>query len=178
MLFSAVAVNLNKVGLISPPTSFFINRPAFTFRRDITGPLLLYGTDIWRALLDGIKYRYPDGALYLVGMAIRILLLRSGYLLLRCCAVLPERTLLPAWEISVSFSRKRNRAARWVNGGLGNLGVSVMQLVAPAVIFLPIFTFLGVHGVTQPDGSTMWLAMRRSSGYRCCCSPPSRPGSA
>ena len=33
-----------------------------------------------------------------------------------------------------------------------------MQMVAPAVIFLPIFTFLGVHGVTQPDGSTMALS--------------------
>jgi NNP family nitrate/nitrite transporter-like MFS transporter len=56
------------------------------------------------------------------------------------------------------FFPKRNRAARWVNGGLGNLGVSVMQMVAPAVIFLPIFTFLGVHGVTQPDGSTITLS--------------------
>ncbi|MFK9859821.1 nitrate/nitrite transporter, partial [Klebsiella pneumoniae] len=41
---------------------------------------------------------------------------------------------------------------------LGNLGVSVMQMVAPAVIFLPLFTFLGVHGVTQPDGSTITLS--------------------
>ncbi len=32
-----------------------------------------------------------------------------------------------------------------INGGLGNLGVSVMQLIAPLVIFLPIFTFLGVQ---------------------------------
>ena len=36
--------------------------------------------------------------------------------------------------------------------------MSVMQLVAPLVIFLPMFTFLGVHGVPQEDGSTMWLA--------------------
>lgn len=33
-----------------------------------------------------------------------------------------------------------------------------MQMVAPAVIFLPLFTFLGVHGVTQPDGSTITLS--------------------
>ncbi|ELO73670.1 nitrite extrusion protein, partial [Salmonella enterica subsp. enterica serovar Enteritidis str. SARB17] len=28
-----------------------------------------------------------------------------------------------------------------INGGLGNLGVSVMQLIAPLVIFLPILLF-------------------------------------
>lgn len=44
-----------------------------------------------------------------------------------------------------------------INGGLGNLGVSVMQLIAPLVIFLPIFTFLGVRGVPQPDGSLLSL---------------------
>lgn len=67
--------------------------------------------------------------------------------------------MLPAWEISVSFSPKAKQgSALGVNGGLGNLGVSVMQMVAPAVIFLPLFTFLGVHGVTQPDGSTITLS--------------------
>jgi NNP family nitrate/nitrite transporter-like MFS transporter len=66
--------------------------------------------------------------------------------------------LLPAWEISVSFSQSETGQRAGVNGGLGNLGVSVMQMVAPAVIFLPIFTFLGVHGVTQPDGSTITLS--------------------
>jgi NNP family nitrate/nitrite transporter-like MFS transporter len=68
------------------------------------------------------------------------------------------QTLLPAWVTSASSSRKQNKAARWVSTGLGNLGVSVMQLVAPLVIFLPMYTFLGVNGVPQDDGSTMWLA--------------------
>jgi NNP family nitrate/nitrite transporter-like MFS transporter len=67
------------------------------------------------------------------------------------------RILLPAWEISVSFP-KRNRAARWDQRRPWQSGVSVMQMVAPAVIFLPLFTFLGVHGVTQPDGSTITLS--------------------
>lgn len=38
------------------------------------------------------------------------------------------------------------------------LGVSVMQLVAPLVIFVPVFAFLGVNGVPQADGSVMSLA--------------------
>ncbi len=56
------------------------------------------------------------------------------------------------------FPKAKQGSALGVNGGLGNLGVSVMQMVAPAVIFLPLFTFLGVHGVTQPDGSTITLS--------------------
>ena len=61
-------------------------------------------------------------------------------------------------NISFFFPKARQGSALGINGGLGNLGVSVMQLVAPLVIFLPMFTFLGVHGVPQEDGSTMWLA--------------------
>lgn len=44
-----------------------------------------------------------------------------------------------------------------LNGGLGNLGVSVMQLVAPLAISLAMFGFLGGTGQTQPDGSQLWL---------------------
>ncbi len=66
MLFSAVAVNLNKVGFHFTTDQLFINRTSFTFRRDITGPLLLYGTPLRRALLDRIKYSDPNCALYLV----------------------------------------------------------------------------------------------------------------
>ncbi len=36
--------------------------------------------------------------------------------------------------------------------------MSVMQLVAPLVIFVPVFAFLGVNGVPQADGSVMSLA--------------------
>ena len=54
---------------------------------------------------------------------------------------------------NIVFFPKRNRAALGINGGLGNLGVSVMQMIAPAAIFLPIFAFLGIHGVPQEDGS-------------------------
>ncbi len=61
-------------------------------------------------------------------------------------------------NISFFFPKAKQGSALGVNGGLGNLGVSVMQMVAPAVIFLPLFTSLGVHGVTQPDGSTITLS--------------------
>lgn len=61
-------------------------------------------------------------------------------------------------NISFFFPKAKQGSALGVNGGLGNLGVSVMQLVAPLVIFLPLFAFLGVQGVPQPDGSLLSLA--------------------
>jgi NNP family nitrate/nitrite transporter-like MFS transporter len=78
-------------------------------------------------------------------------------------------------NISFFFPKAKQGSALGINGGLGNLGVSVMQLVAPLVIFLPMFTFLGVDGVPQDDGSTMWLATRPGYGRRSCCWPPSPP---
>lgn len=54
MLFSAVAVNLNKVGFnFTTDQLFFINGATFAFRRNITRTLLLYGTYYGWALLDG-----------------------------------------------------------------------------------------------------------------------------
>lgn len=48
MLFSAVAVNLNKIGFnFTTDQLFFINRTTFSFRRNITRSLLLYGTTVW-----------------------------------------------------------------------------------------------------------------------------------
>ncbi len=45
-----------------------------------------------------------------------------------------------------------------LNGGLGNMGVSVMQLVAPLVVSLSIFAVFGSQGVKQPDGTELYLA--------------------
>ena len=41
-----------------------------------------------------------------------------------------------------------------------------MQLVAPLVIFVPVFAFLGVNGVPQADGSVMSLANAAWIWYR------------
>lgn len=53
MLFSAVAVNLNKIGFnFTTDQLFFINGIAFSFWRNIARSLLLYGTYIWWAPVD------------------------------------------------------------------------------------------------------------------------------
>lgn len=53
MLFSAVAVNLNKIGFnFTTDQLFFINRITLRFGRIITCSLLLYGANIWWTSLD------------------------------------------------------------------------------------------------------------------------------
>ncbi len=114
MLFSAVAVNLNKVGFHFTTDQLFINRPAFTFRRDITGPLLLYGT--------------PFGGRYWTVLSTVILIVPCIWL-----GVAIQNITTPFWVFIIIallcgfaganfassmgnisfFSPKRNRAARW-----------------------------------------------------------------
>jgi NNP family nitrate/nitrite transporter-like MFS transporter len=161
MLFSAIAVNLNKVGFnFQHRSAFYANGITFSFRRDIACPLLFYGADIWRTLLDRVKYRYPGRTLCLAWdrhpeYRHALLGLHRHRTAVRFC----RRNFASSMgNISFFFPKARQGSALGINGGLGNLGVSVMLLVAPLVIFLPMFTFLGVHGVPQEDGSTMWLA--------------------
>lgn len=63
-------------------------------------------------------------------------------------------------NISFFFPRKQKGLALGLNGGLGNLGVSLMQFVAPLVITFGIFGALGGgHQTWLPDGQGrhLWL---------------------
>jgi NNP family nitrate/nitrite transporter-like MFS transporter len=160
MLFSAIAVNLNKVGFNFTTDQLFMLTALPSLSGAILRPLLVYGTDIWRALLDGIEYRHPDYSLRLAGIAIQNTATPYWIFIVIAllCGFAGANFASSMGNISFFFPKAKQGSALGINGGLGNLGVSVMQLVAPLVIFLPMFTFLGVHGVPQEDGSTMWLA--------------------
>ncbi|MGS9184203.1 nitrate/nitrite transporter, partial [Salmonella enterica subsp. enterica serovar Infantis] len=58
-------------------------------------------------------------------------------------------------KISFLFPKQKPGGALGLNGGRGNMGVSVMQLVAPLVVSLSICAAFGSHGVEQPDGSQL-----------------------
>lgn len=60
-------------------------------------------------------------------------------------------------NISFFFPKAKQVGALGVNGGLGNMGVSVMQLVAPLVVSISIFAVFGGNGSEQPDGSMLYL---------------------
>ncbi len=74
MLFSAVAVNLPKVGFnFTTDQLFYVDCAAVCFRRAATCALFLYGSAIWRTSLDSVQYWYPHRALRMVRLC------RSGY---------------------------------------------------------------------------------------------------
>ncbi len=152
MLFSAVAVNLNKVGFHFTTDQLFL----LTALPSLSGAILRVPYSLWypfgRAQLDRIKYRDPDCALYLV---------RGGdpeyyypfwvfIVIALLCGFAGANFASSMGNISFFFPKAKQGSALGVNGGLGNLGVSVMQMVAPAVIFLPLFTFLGVLASPSP----------------------------
>jgi NNP family nitrate/nitrite transporter-like MFS transporter len=60
-------------------------------------------------------------------------------------------------NISFFFPKAKQGGALGINGGLGNMGVSVMQLIAPLAISVSIFAAFGGTGAQQPDGSLLYL---------------------
>lgn len=60
-------------------------------------------------------------------------------------------------NISFFFPKARQGGALGLNGGLGNLGVSVMQLVAPLAISFSLFGLFGGTAQNQAEGGQLWL---------------------
>jgi MFS transporter, NNP family, nitrate/nitrite transporter len=60
-------------------------------------------------------------------------------------------------NISFFFPKKEKGTALGINGGLGNMGVSVVQFVTPLIITTSTFAFIGGEGQVLPDGSQVWL---------------------
>ncbi|VDZ89376.1 nitrite extrusion protein 1 [Lelliottia amnigena] len=60
-------------------------------------------------------------------------------------------------NISFFFPKAKQGGALGINGGMGNMGVSVMQLIAPLAISVSIFAVFGGGGAEQPDGSMLYL---------------------
>lgn len=60
-------------------------------------------------------------------------------------------------NISFFYPKSQQGTAMGLNAGLGNLGVSVMQFLVPAVIGVGIFGSLGGDAQTTAKGTTMYL---------------------
>lgn len=160
MLFSAVAVNLNKVGFNFTTDQLFL----LTALPSLSGAILrvpysfmvpIFGGRYWTVISTvilvvpclwlGIAVQNPATPFWIF---ILIALL---------CGFAGANFASSMGNISFFYPKAKQGSALGVNGGLGNLGVSVMQLLSPVVIFVPIFTFVGVSGVDQADGATLWL---------------------
>ena len=160
MLFSAVAVNLNKVGFHFTTDQLFL----LTALPSLSGAILRVPYSFMVPLFGGRYWTVLSTVILIVpciwlGVAIQNITTPFWvFIIALLCGFAGANFASSMGNISFFFPKAKQGSALGVNGGLGNLGVSVMQMVAPAVIFLPLFTLLGVHGVTQPDGSTITLS--------------------
>lgn len=174
MLFSAVAVNLPKVGFNFTTDQLFM----LTALPSVSGALLrvpysfmvpIFGGRRWTAFSTGILiipcvwlgFAVQDTSTpYSVFIIISLL-----------CGFAGANFASSMANISFFFPKQKQGGALGLNGGLGNMGVSVMQLVAPLVVSLSIFAVFGSRGVKQPDGTELYLA--NASGYGCRSLPSS-----
>ncbi|EHL9485434.1 NarK family nitrate/nitrite MFS transporter [Salmonella enterica subsp. enterica serovar Blockley] len=160
MLFSAVAVNLNKIGFNFTTDQLFL----LTALPSLSGAILRVPYSFMVPLFGGRKWTVLSTVILIIpcawlGFALQNPATPFGVFMLIAllCGFAGANFASSMGNISFFFPKARQGSALGINGGLGNLGVSVMQLIAPLVIFLPIFTFLGVRGVPQPDGSLLAL---------------------
>ncbi len=160
MLFSAVAVNLNKVGFNFTTDQLFM----LTALPSVSGAILrvpysfvipMFGGRRWTAISTifliipclWLGYAVQDPTTpFSVFVTISLL-----------CGFAGANFASSMANISFFFPKNKQGGALGLNGGLGNLGVSVMQLIAPIAISVSIFGIFGGTGHTQPDGSSLWL---------------------
>ncbi|RCS70065.1 NarK family nitrate/nitrite MFS transporter [Vibrio casei] len=160
MMFSTVSINLNRVGFTFttdqlflltalPSASGAIMRIPYSFMVPIIGgrrwtaftTAFLAVPCIWLS----IAVQDPN-TLYSIFVLISLL-----------CGFAGGNFASSMSNISFFFPKHKQGGALGLNGGLGNLGVSVMQLFAPLTVSMGIFSFF-VSGSQQPDGSMLWLA--------------------
>ncbi|MBE2928291.1 NarK family nitrate/nitrite MFS transporter [Anoxybacillus flavithermus] len=60
-------------------------------------------------------------------------------------------------NISFFFPKKEKGTALGINGGLGNMGVSVVQFVTPLIVTVGVFGAIGGEPQVLADGSKIWL---------------------
>ncbi|HFF8808976.1 hypothetical protein ABEK74_00535 [Klebsiella pneumoniae] len=151
MLFSAVAVNLNKVGFHFTTDQLFL----LTALPSLSGAILRVPYSFMVPLFGGRYWTVLSTVILVVpciwlGVAIQNITTPFWVFIIIAllCGFAGANFASSMGNISFFFPKAKQGSALGVNGGLGNLGVSVMQMVAPAVIFLPLFTFLGGVRVT------------------------------
>lgn len=160
MLFSAIAVNLNKVGFnfttdqlflltALPAVSGAILRVPYSFMVPLVGGRRWTAISTFFLIIPCIWLGFAvqdTGTSFHVFIAISLL-----------CGFAGANFASSMANISFFFPKSKQGGALGLNGGLGNLGVSVMQLIAPLAISLSMFAVFGGTGQQQADGSQMWL---------------------
>jgi NNP family nitrate/nitrite transporter-like MFS transporter len=164
MLFSAVAVNLNKVGFQFTTDQLFMLTAlsGASLRVPYAFMVPLFGGRRWTAFSTGIMivpcvWVRLRGTGYLYAFSVFVIIsLLCGF---------AGRTLLPVWLTSASSFRNRKGGALGING-LGNMGVSVMQLVALWWFRCRFSPSLAVPAASSRTAPCCIWKTRRGSGCR------------
>ncbi|WP_435926711.1 NarK family nitrate/nitrite MFS transporter [Dryocola sp. BD613] len=160
MLFSAVAVNLNKVGFTFTTDQLFM----LTALPSVSGALLRVPYSFMVPIFGGRRWTaFSTGILIIpcvwLGFAVQDTTTPfSTFITISLlCGFAGANFASSMANISFFFPKSKQGGALGINGGMGNLGVSVMQLVAPLVISLSMFAVFGGTGVAQADGTMLFL---------------------
>ncbi|WP_413283842.1 NarK family nitrate/nitrite MFS transporter [Vibrio sp. MA40-2] len=155
MIFSAVAVNLPEAGFnfsmkqlflltALPSISGALGRIPYSFTISIFGGRrwTAFSTFILVAPMIWLGFAIQDTSTpYYVFVMISLL-----------CGLGGANFASSMANISFFFPKEKQGSALGINGGLGNLGVSIMQMIVPIVISISFFSFS-----SEPDGSALFL---------------------
>ncbi|NUU66639.1 NarK family nitrate/nitrite MFS transporter [Enterobacteriaceae bacterium BIT-l23] len=160
MLFSAVAVNLNKVGFSFTTDQLFM----LTALPSVSGALLRVPYSFMVPVFGGRRWTaFSTGILIVpcvwLGFAVQdpTTPFSTFIIISLLCGFAGANFASSMANISFFFPKSKQGGALGINGGLGNMGVSVMQLVAPLVLSLSMFAVFGGEGVMQSDGNRLFL---------------------
>ena len=160
MVWSAVVVNLPRVGFVYSADQLFWlaalpGLSGATLRIFYSFMVPIFGGRRWTAISTatllipaagiGFAVQNPDTPYWLF------------LLLALLCGFGGGNFASSMANISFFFPRAKKGQALALNAGLGNLGVSVVQLVVPLVISVGIFGAFGGAAQELPDGSRLWL---------------------
>ncbi|KKK36933.1 nitrate/nitrite transporter NarK [Mesobacillus campisalis] len=161
-IWSVVAIRLNDIGFSLTPSQLFTlaalpGLVGATLRFVYTFALGVFGGRNWTVFSTGILILPALG----IGFAVQnpetpywVLMLLAAL-----CGLGGGNFCSSTPNISLFYPKKEKGAALGINGGLGNMGVSVVQFVTPLVITTGTFAFIGggSGGQVLPDGSQVWL---------------------
>ncbi|WP_300004356.1 NarK family nitrate/nitrite MFS transporter [uncultured Cedecea sp.] len=160
MLFSAVAVNLNRAGFNFTTDQLFM----LTALPSVSGALLRVPYSFMIPICGGRRWTaFSTGILMIPCLWLGIAVQNpetpfSVFITISLlCGFAGANFASSMANISFFFPKAKQGGALGINGGLGNLGVSVMQLIAPLAISLSMFAVFGGTGIDQADGTKLYL---------------------
>ena len=171
MLFSAVAVNLNKIGFNFTTDQLFL----LTALPSLSGAILRVPYSFMVPIFGGRRWTIFSTIILVIpcvwlGFAVQNTATPFGVFIIIAlmCGFAGANFASSMGNISFFFPKAKQGSALGVNGGLGNLGVSVMQLIAPLVIFLPYLPFWAYRAYRKLTARYCRWPMQHGYGCRYC----------